>query len=189
MTQTRAGIRKFVLIALCLGGMMALPGGADVKYADLAPYSDFLAYGEGELGALQVKLTYVGVQRKTTPTLAFTSYRNVLDMSRFASFRRPGVHYGNDDVAVWNFTATTAELASFLRAAGKFRAVAKPHEPDKPWVSLMIYNAVGDEERGFEALLSREDGEKVAAAVAASLSERNGLARQIVRDWTEVVFP
>ncbi|MFQ6132259.1 MAG: hypothetical protein ACE5R4_09515 [Armatimonadota bacterium] len=180
---------NLIVLALCLSGVAALPGGADVKPGDLAPLSDFQAYNQDELLGLQVKLTYVGVQRKTTPTLAFTSYQHVLDMSRFASFRREGVHYGNDDAAVWNFTATTAELSAVIQGAAKIAAVAQPRDVGDPWVSLMLYNEVGGEEKGFEALLGRADAEKLASAVADAIARQNGLARQIVADWVEQVFP
>lgn len=134
-----------------------------------------------DLHHAQVKLTFVGLQTKAVPTLAFSSFRHLLDMSLFVPFRRPGVSYANDDTQVWCFSVEPDEMAHIVSSLAQVEALRPSHEPAEPSLSLMI--VLHDSRLGnlhLEALLSSADAGRVSRAIRDALRRDNGLARRVL---------
>ena len=88
------------LIGVGLTGATTMLWALSSNAQTFSPYSDFQAMTLAQLTTLQVKLTYVGAQDRTQPSLAFTSPSNTLNLSAFIPFRRPAISYANDDAMV-----------------------------------------------------------------------------------------
>lgn len=88
---------------------------------DRGPLALYLhAYKEADFGGVQVKLTYIGPQTKPFPGLLLSSYYHWADLEAFRPHRRPGVHYGNDDLKqLWHLTLSAVELQGLVRAAAR----------------------------------------------------------------------
>jgi len=156
-----------------------------------AAYSDFEAMTLVELETLQVKLTHVGQQDRIIGTIALTSPANALDLSSFVPFRRPGYHYGNDEVpeVLLTFTASSAELAAMISALGALPSVTGGAAAPDGVLSLMLFNSTSSGDKGFEAITNLADSEAVLQAMGASLAAGNTPGLQSLRAlWTSLGF-
>jgi hypothetical protein len=143
---------------------------------------DVLARGMGtDLRKLQIKLTYVGSQTKPVPTVAFTTFYHIIRMDWFLSHRRSGLHYNNDEIAVWNFTVTPDEIRRIVAMLSRLEAVQEHRGTEEACLSLMI--VLQDSRLGpsaFEAVLDLDSVEAVIDAIRDALDEGNGLGRQVM---------
>jgi hypothetical protein len=148
----------------------------------MADAIDVLSQATGrDLHHAQVKFTYVGLQTKAVPTLAFSSFRHILDMSWFVPFRSPGLSYANDDTEVWSFSVDPDEMAQIVSSLAQVEAVRASHEAAEPSLSLMIVlrnSRLGD--LHLEALVSSADAGRVSRAISDALQPDNGLARRVL---------
>src|SRR5438132_3328777 len=117
MSKKHVGFDRVHGTGLALGALL-LVGASMIHAQSFSPYSDFQAMSATDLQTLQVKLTYVGPQQEPTPTVAFTSPTNVLNLSQFVPFRRPAFNYGNDDLDVRSFSASVGELQAVIQDVG-----------------------------------------------------------------------
>jgi hypothetical protein len=144
---------------------------------------DRLREGAGrDLHPLQVKLTYVGAQLKSVPSLAFTTFYHRLDMQWFVPLRRNGISYGNDDGEIWNFTIAPEEMT---RVVQKLPTVA---DAQSPGVSLMLAlkrSRLGD--IGMEMLLDAQQAAEMSRVVFDALDPGNGVARKVMTLYAETL--
>lgn len=119
-----------------------------------------LAYFSGlptkALLATQIKLTYVGVQEKPTPSVGILVSGNTFDISRFRPFRRESINYGNDQVASPELCVlTAAEYPAVYRVI-----LDKSHNALKtsvrPFLSITLIHP-DVEVRGFDVLMERQE--------------------------------
>ena len=143
-----------------------------------------------DLRTLQVKLTYVGPQNKPRHTVVFTTFHHLMQMAWFLPLRRDDLHYGNDEVAVWNFTVFPEEMKNIVEALlnGK---TDRPVTGDTPAIlSLMMSlreSRLGDV--SGELVLGEEAAESLTLALYQALDETNGVGRSVVNLQRQVLFP
>jgi hypothetical protein len=126
---------------------------------------------------VQVKLTYVGSGSKPIPSLVFTTFHHLIDMSWFVPLRRHGLHYGNDDVSIWNFTVAPAEMRSVLAHLPRADDVVGA----TPCVSLAVVlrqSRLGD--CGADVQLDRRAAKAATSTIAAAMDDTNGLALSVL---------
>lgn len=142
-----------------------------------SPYSDFQAMNLEQLKALQVKLTYVGIQDKAFPSLAFTSSFNTLELSLFLPFRRPNINYSNDDSEVETFTASPEELKALIDNVATLPNVTMGEVATEPFLSFALLNTSGGT-KAFEAILNKADSSDLFTQLRLALqSNKVGLRR------------
>ncbi len=146
----------------------------------LAAFEEFLQLDDAGLSTLQVKLTYVGSQMKTVATVAFGVAGREIDMAAFARYRRPEVHYGNDDDTVVTFDVTLGELRDILSALARVPGTVTGEPADDEWISLLLLAGAGGRELAFEALLSAEDGRLVLDGIRLVLADDNDVGRRAI---------
>jgi hypothetical protein len=129
----------------------------------------------------QIKITYVGMQLKSMPTLAFSSSYLSLDLSRFESYHREGIDYSNDDINVLSFTASPEEIKRFVDSIATIPALTTTANITDPEFSFMIMRDTGtNEEQCFEALLSGSDCGVLMLKLLASLDPTNSTGIELV---------
>jgi hypothetical protein len=79
-----------------------VPGEADPAWDAL------VACSPTDVRDLQVKLTYVGIQKKATPTIVVSTFYHLVDMAAFAR------HLPNDEIALLHFTTTPERMREFV---------------------------------------------------------------------------
>jgi hypothetical protein len=129
----------------------------------------------------QAKLTWVGPQTKPIPTLVFSTFHRLPELAAFAPLRTPGLHYGNDEHAVWHFAVEPAEAARVLE---RLRGAVEGAASEPAAVSLMVDPGRAG---GFEAVLDLESGRAAARAAADGLDESNGLGRRVAGLFREAI--
>ncbi len=151
-------------------------------------FKEFQAFNVEQVRTLQMKLTYVGEQDKPVPTVAFTSHFNVLDMGKFKPYRRPGFHYGNDDLPnLWAFTCSPEELQKIIKAVGEIRVVRRG-EVIGEFISFMMHNTTPDGDRVHEAILDADTSKLLFEKIKAALDPANKEGIGTIDQLTRVLF-
>jgi hypothetical protein len=143
-----------------------------------------------DLRTLQGKLTLVGSQKKSVPSLVFTTFHHIARMDWFPPTKAGGPNYvGNDSIA-WHFTTTPEEvkaIVSSLAALGEvFRRSESPPSPHLSLAMALRASRLGD--LAFEAALDAGDSKAVFDAIRGSLDQTNGLARTVMGLHRQSVF-
>ncbi len=142
-----------------------------------------------DLRPLQVKLTYIGPQTKPIPTVVFTTFYHVPVLDWFFGLRTPGLHYNNDDIALWNFTVTPEEMSQVVNAMAKSDIVPENRESGDPLLSLMMAvqgSRIG--RVGFEAVLNRDQFGVLNETVRDALDSTNQLARSVIDRQRQLIL-
>ncbi len=179
------------LRTLLIFGLFLLIGGMGFncapKEAEMG-FKEFQASNLQQLRTLQVKLTYVGEQDKPIPTVAFTSQFNTLDLEKFRPFRRPGFHYGNDDLPnIWTFTCSPEELQRMVNTLGEIQAVRQGKVIGE-FLSFMMYNTTPAGEKVHEAILDAEMTKLLLEKIKASLDPANKEGIEILDRLAQILF-
>jgi hypothetical protein len=143
-------------------------------------YSDFQAMSLEQLKTLQVKLTYVGAQLEPISTVAFTSSFNTLELAKFVPFRRPGIHYGNDNSGVQTFAATPEELKAIIDNVGTLPNITAGGVASDPFLSFALFNSAGSD-KAFEAVLNQADALSLFDKLRLAL-QNNKIGSRIVAE-------
>lgn len=115
-------------------------------------FDEVNAYDRFHLRFAQGKLTYLGVQTEPVASVLFSAYTVAPRVELFLPLRSPGLHYGNDALAVTsNFTCTHEDFRRVLDLLAETPAVRGPPARE-PHTSLAIIPDVR-EAAGFEAVL------------------------------------
>lgn len=144
---------------------------------DLEAWTKLASATERDVWTAQVKLTFVGTQSKPVPSLAFTTFHHMLDMSWFLPLRRPGLHYENDEFDIWNFSVSPHEMRSALTHLPRADSISET----MPFVSLGVAlrrSRLG--ECGVEVLLGPAATDATVSVIAREMDETNGLARTVL---------
>jgi hypothetical protein len=134
-----------------------------------------------DLRPLQVKLTYVGPQTKSVPTVVFTTFYHIPVLNWFVNLRTPGLHYSNDDIALWNFTVAPEEMSRVVNAIAKPGIVPENLESGQPLLSVMMAaqgSRIGSV--GFEAVVDRNQFRVLSDAIRNALDSTNQLATSVI---------
>jgi hypothetical protein len=134
-----------------------------------------------DLRPLQVKVTYVGVQSKPLPTVVFSTFHHLIAMDWFTRLRRPGLHYQNDEVALWNFSVTPEEMFRVVEALAAPDLLRDDRDVADPALSLMIVikqSRLGDHE--FEALFDRSRCRVLMDAIWGAVAPTNSLGASVL---------
>lgn len=175
------GLAVLILIVVtCICSLNCQPAEAEM-------FKRFKAFNLEQLETLQVKLTYVGPQKKAVPTVAFTSHSNVVDMEKFKPFRRPGFHYGNDDLKVLTFTCTTEELQRVIKYAGEIAAVRQGKVIGE-FLSFMMCNTTPEGDIALEAILDAENSRVLLEKIRAALEPTNKEGMDILDRLAQILF-
>lgn len=173
-----------LIMTVSLGSASTLDQGE----MSMATFDEFQSFDLQDLRTLQVKLTFVGTQEKPVPSVVFTSFYNVLDLERFKPFRRSGIHYGNDDLAVvLNFTTTPGELRRMIDSLGEIPAV-RTGEVVGGFLSFMMHNLTERGEKAFEAILDLENAELFLTTIRSSMDPSNGMALHVLDSLVGILF-
>ena len=111
MTQLR-WLKRISGIELVLPLLILCPCVAQAQ--TYTPYSYFQALTLTDMGRIQAKLSYLGIQNVATASLAFATASNPMNMDLFAPFERPGYSYSNDRGIRKSFSVTAAELKALI---------------------------------------------------------------------------
>lgn len=142
---------------------------------------------ERDVQRLQVKLTYVGSQTKSMPSLAFSTYLHIVEMSWFSQLRRPGLNYANDESNVWTFSVEPAEMLSVVTSIRELDLGISDPPVDAPVLSLTL--ALRDSPLGsfeFEAVMPTQRARTLVLAIRECLDPGNGLARRLLDRYREL---
>jgi hypothetical protein len=122
-----------------------------------------------DLRTLQLRLTHVGVQRKSVPAVVLTSFYHLPRAEWFTSFQSPSLNYGGPDawyatLAPDDFPALLARLADAVPGTG-----AEP-QPLLSFIAVLRESRLG--EGGCELRLGRGSADTATAALLAALRDR-----------------
>ncbi len=142
-----------------------------------------------DLRPLQVKLTYIGPQTKPIPTVILTTFYHVPVLDWFVGLRTPGLHYSNDDIALWNIVVTPEEMSQVVKAMAKPDIVPEGRESSDPLISVMGAaqgSRIGSV--GFEAVVNRDQFSVLSEAVRNALDSTNQLARSVIDRQRQLIL-
>ena len=131
-----------------------------------------------ELKDLQVKITYVGPQDEPISTLIFATEEIYMDPKVFRPYHSAGIHYGNDDIAKEQIIVTPEELKAII---GTFKHVASRAIRGLPpsFISISLYNKVGEKEYIFEDILGFDESKEFFIYFRGALSENRDAQRTL----------
>lgn len=146
---------------LLVAGCVGLRGQA------FSPYSDFLNMTPQQFGSLQVKLTYMGIQNKVTPSLGYSA-ASPFNLSLFTPFYRPGFSYDND-TSIKTYVVPTAQLQAIVTQVGGLSAVTAGGVAANPFVSFSMTASINGQTEGFEAIVDAPTALQLFSALEAAL--------------------
>jgi hypothetical protein len=140
--------RIAVLGILVLSTALTRPGACQTY----AQYGYFEGLSAADLGRVQVKLTYLGLQNLPVATVAFAVSNNPAHLSLFVPFRRPGFSYNNDRFARKSFSVTSQDLKAMIESVGTLPNVTSGSADAKGFVSFALLDTLGDTQKVFESI-------------------------------------
>lgn len=129
-----------------------------------------------DVRGLQVKLSYLGTQKKSVPSIALSTIHHLVDMDQFTH------RYPNDETVLLNFTTTPENLLAFVdglaSASGDFGPDGR--DPDQ----VLSVELALDQSRigsfGLELGLDRAHGVVVHDLAARTLGPGNDVAALVL---------
>ncbi|WP_437674849.1 hypothetical protein [Sorangium sp. So ce131] len=162
--------------------------------AGRAPPSEALAAlasgDERDLRSLQIKLTYVGSQKKPVPSVVIMTTHHLAVLDWFLDLQTDGLRYENDTTALLNFTVSPREMKGIVAALSAMGDALGRSDAASAALSLMA--ALRDSRLGSisaEALLDRQTAAAVIDALAAALDAQNGVGRAVLDAQRGAAFP
>jgi hypothetical protein len=183
--KRKTSVGAIIALAVCALAVSLAGSGANVQAQQLTDFADFQNLDATQLESLQVKLTFVGTQEKTIPTVAFSATGTTVDMQEFMPFRRDGVVYTNDDFPdiLRTFQASAAELQAVVDAVAEVPAATDGTTVQQEFLSFMMTSTNGDT-IGFEAIMRPEDSRVLLDYIRTSLDPTNA-GRDAIRVLSE----
>jgi hypothetical protein len=169
-----------------------------------APWDEFAAMSDVELAQLQVKITYVGEQRKLLPTVVITGEAVEDDRPKvltqtpgidLLSVDIPGIDFKNDDLARVVVRARSAELRAMLSGLGQLPGLR--HAGRDIEVAAVTRDALlaftmlcpnGAEDRVFRAVLDPLDAEVGLDAMGRALEANQQCRDSLFILWRALGF-
>lgn len=146
------------------------------RQAGAAAIDAFAQQTARDLRGLQIKMTYVGTQRKAVPSVVFSTFYQLVNLESFASLRRPGFHYGNDDSALWNFTVTPEEMERIVKSLRQKIAQQAPGKIESPALSLMLVLR----DTHYHGVFAQSASAVLVQAIIDELDPDNGVGRKVL---------
>lgn len=116
---------------------------------------------------MQIKITYVGPQRKVVPTIGI--YVKEFDIEKFKGYGTEGIDYGNDEIAVKSFNVTEGEMRRIVNAVFSLELIKEGKMPWEPSTSFMFYNAT--DVSVTEVILDENQTKILVEKISDSLNE------------------
>ena len=149
------------------------------------------SYAVDEFAGVLFKLTYVGAQTEPIPGVLVSSYYRYArraDLDAFKPYRRPGVHYANDDLGLlWHVTMTPKQLRALVLTAKRMQgidqaAVRTGQEIVSHSLSIVdVWSA--HRPNAFEALLTQDEMASLLREAARVIDEENPAAARLFREY------
>lgn len=117
--------------------------------------------------AMQLKLTYMGIQEKPVPTIGISVKEFILE--RFQPYQTRSLRYDNDAIALTTFRIRENEMKKAVQAVFALDFVRRPSKPRELYASFMFYNSTSN--TATEVLLDADQARIVASTVRDSLKE------------------
>ena len=131
-----------------------------------------------DLRSLQIKLTFVGPHKAPLPSVVFSSCYHLVDLGWFTALADPALSYGNDAVALMNFTAAPEELVDVIAAVA-----AEPFtRQDRAAAPVLALDLVLKESRAGDVRRSLADGQQVMREAEAELRSADAQFRTGLSD-------
>ncbi len=146
-------------------------------------------YSAGDFVGVLLKLTYIGAQREPLPGLLVSSYYRRADLEAFKPYRRPGVHYGNDDLGVlWHVTTAPEQLRALVLTVksmkGIDQAAARSTGQEAVSHSLSIVDIWSvHRPNAFEALLTLDETASLLRTAALTIEREDPAAARLFRQY------
>lgn len=143
-------------------------------------------YSTDDFSGVMLKLTYIGPQMEPYPGLLIFSYYRWADPDAFKPYRRPGVHYGNDDLRLlWHLTIDPERLRALVLTVknvdGIDRAAARTGQEPGLSHSLSIVDIwSAHRPNAFEALLTLDETASLTHTAARSIERQDPAAAQVM---------
>jgi len=124
---------------------------------------------------MQMKLTYVGPQRKVVPTIGISVKE--FDIEKFKGYGTEGIDYSNDDIFIAEIKVTQEEMKKIvvsILSSDLLKEYLEEESPEEPMLSFMLYDA--REGKVIELLLDKEKAKELASLIIDSLEESQEVA-------------
>ncbi len=152
-------LHNVLLLAFCVIIFISVGFLSFAQSDPISPYSDFISYVEDDYHYYQFKITYLGEQTKSTPSLGFhdTSY-TTWDISRFEPYQYDEFNYDNDSQVMWKFDVQPHEMMWFVQEVGKDPNLTDTTFISEPFASFMILRDPNTaSEKAFEGLMTQDE--------------------------------
>lgn len=179
--QLRCSLTAVAVVTIWAGGI-ALPPIPEAAAQAYVPYSHFQNLSVADMGAVQVKLTYLGMQNLAISSLAFAVPENPMNLSLFNAFRRAGFDYGNDDYAEKNFSVSAPELKAMIDSVGTIASLTDGGADTVAQVSFALLDTTDGTPKVYETIVSESRGRLLTSKILAAFS-RNSAAGLAVREF------
>lgn len=137
------------------------------------------------------KLTYIGAQDEPIPGLLVSSYYQYYrraDLDAFKPYRRPGVHYANDDLGLlWHVTTTSKQLRDLALTVKSMKGIDQAaartgQEVVSHSLSIVDFWSV-HRPNAFEALLTLDETAYLLHAAARTIEQEDPAVARLFREY------
>jgi hypothetical protein len=181
-------VKKIFTLTILTSVFLIFAGAIMVAQADPnATFSNIQGAIVSDYDTHQVKITYLGSQDKTTPTLVFrSSARSSLDMALFVPYYRSYIFYVND-CSIWSFSAPSADIKKFIDSIAAYPQFTTTSPVSYPYLSLSISRYYPPSERVFECLIEEKDAHLLLNLLDMSISEDNVAGKDYILKYLLLV--
>lgn len=144
------------------------------------PYSYFQSLSVGDMGRLQAKITFMGLQNLSVASIAFAVPGNPMNLSLFVPFQRSGYDYGNDRFATKSFSVSAQELKAMIDSVGTVPEVTAGAAESLTVISFALLDTLGSVPKVFESILENRNAQKLFAKLL-TVFKKNRVATNDLR--------
>jgi hypothetical protein len=134
-----------------------------------------------ESSEYEFKITYIGLQSKTIKSIGFSDHQT-FNLSNFEASKTPGIHYGNDEVALITFNINAAEASRVIDYTRPYMITM-----DKPTISFMVWNST--ENITTEAVLNETTATEFLNETANALDPSSTVGITLINEILKIVNP
>lgn len=168
------------VVALIAGtsALLTLCAPSTGRAQSFTPYAVFQSMTQTELATLQIKLTWLGFQTRSTTTAILTAQGHAPDVALFTPFQRPGFDYGNDAAQIDSVAATVQELDALLDSVAALPGVTDGGVDTGGLLSFALLNTAGGT-RAFESILDTTNAAAVFPQMLNALGGNSVASRRL----------
>ncbi len=145
-------------------------------------FKDFFEMPLKELENVQVKLTYLGPQQESIPSILLAASAEILDMEKFSSFQRSGLSYANDHLNPQSLLVAPEKLKALISNLSSTPEIVGERVIDLPYVSVSFLKSDSTEDKFFEAILDQLTASKLFVLLRRALPADQE-ARNLLQSW------